>query len=75
MTNIRRWVIVPAELPLQLLQDGLTIHLSKVVEGITDLLRTFKSNLYHCLYWRFAAKQVSPIPKQKVVVETTLLTH
>ena len=50
MTNIRRWVIVPAGLPLQLLQDGLTIHLSKVVEGITDLLRTFKSNLYHCLY-------------------------
>ena len=30
-------------------QDGLTVHLSKVVEGSTSLLRTCKSNLYYCL--------------------------
>ena len=30
-------------------QDGITVHLSKVVEGSTSLLRTCKSNLYYCL--------------------------
>ena len=31
-TNIRRWVIVPLLLlPLQLLQDGITVHLFKIV--------------------------------------------
>ena len=48
-TNIGRWVIAPVGLPLQMLQDELTVHLSKVVERSTDLLRTCKSNLYHCL--------------------------
>ena len=48
-TNVNRWVIVPAGLPLQLLQDGLTVHLSNVVEGSTSLLRTCKSNLYYYL--------------------------
>ena len=48
-TNIRRWVIDPAGLPRQLLQDRLTVHLSKAVEGSTGLQRTFISNLYHYL--------------------------
>ena len=48
-TNINRWVIIPAGLPLQLLQDGLTVHLSKVAEGSTSLPRTCKSNMYYCL--------------------------
>ena len=48
-TNIRRWVIDPAGLPRQLLQDRLTVDLSKAVEGSTGLQRTFISNLYHYL--------------------------
>ena len=32
--NIDRWVIVPAELPLQLLQDGLNVHLSKLLKEV-----------------------------------------
>ena len=48
-TNSNRWIIVPAGLPLQLLQDGHTVHLSKAVEGNTNLLRTCKSNLYYRL--------------------------
>ena len=48
-TNIKRWIIAPAGIPLQLLQDGLTVHLFKVVEGSIGLLRICKSNLYHCL--------------------------
>ena len=36
-TNINCCVIVPARLPLQLLQDELTVHLSKVVEESTSL--------------------------------------
>ena len=39
-SNINRWVLIPAGLPLQLLQDGLTVHLSKVAEGSTSLPRT-----------------------------------
>ena len=32
--NIDRWVIVPAGLPLQLLQDGLNVHLSKLLKEV-----------------------------------------
>ena len=74
-TNINCWVILPAGLPLQLLQDELTVHLSKVAEGSTSLLRTCKSNLYYCLQGRYTAKQVSRIPQQKMAIETTQLTH
>ena len=41
-TNFNCWVIVPAGLTLHLYEDGLTVHLSKVVEGSTSLLRTCK---------------------------------
>ena len=47
--NIKRWVMASAGLPLQLLQDGLTVHTSKVTERSTSLSKICKSNLYDFL--------------------------